>query len=169
MTFWLASIDERLSQGDVVAEVLMASAIHPSIGVKKETLSKGRIGWVETAEVTTSFVANGKTAYSLVISHSCDLDKNEAKGRVLVAPINLKGVAGPSWPSIEKFERRSLFPLPDVLDLGDMYADLRVIRAVDRDALGGRVASMSEAGLQMLHRHLHGFLIRGPERAVADQ
>ena len=106
-----------------------------------------------------------------VVSHDCDIDKEEKLARVLVAQMaRLDGLPEADRDAmVQRQTRRSKMPLPDVPGLGDYYADLRLISPVPLSFLGHdqRLASMSEAGGIRLRVQLvtssRGFDLRYPK------
>lgn len=111
------------------------------------------------------FLAKGRLAPAIVITHSCSLDKPRKNGRVIVAPI-VPSSNLPDDAAREKafaFENVAQFPLPGLpLPGGDYYADLKILHSLDREIVdkATRLASMTKQANLLLRRHLGGFFSR---------
>lgn len=158
-----------LSQGDVVGVLPFAVSPAPPIGLRKETARGGRAVWAEVEPPkaqATDLLFKGQLVPGLVVSHSCDLDKNERKARVLVVPTReLAALETVNRQQVLEQRRRALMPLPAIPSLGDRYADLRLMTAVDRGLLPDetRVASMTDHGVRRLQAQLASFFLRVDE------
>jgi len=109
------------------------------------------------------FLANGDILPGLVISHDCDLDKQRANGKVLLAPIASIQTLEPAMRSTVLDQKHlALLPLPLVPGLGDSYADLRSITPVPRELVldSERVVSMNPSGVDRLYAQLFKFTMR---------
>ena len=142
-------------------------AVFPKQTVKQKAFQGAVNAWVPNDEIGPDgmqvFLAKGRVCAAIVCSHSCELDKDERKSRVLVAPVmSASGLKVDVWEIIANQRRRSLMPLPALPKLGDCYADLRMLQAVDRRYLdeGQRLASMSTEAVNRLQLQLVGFLVR---------
>ncbi len=167
MTSWWRDTlnSEGLSQGDVIQEIPFGISLNPPLSLTKTTGKGGAELWkqgVSAVAGTKNFLFYGNTFHALVLSHSCDLDKHERKGRAIVAPIRpIDCLNSDDRTTVLCQSRRSLMPLPDIPTLGSYYADLRLISSVDRKMIeDGRIASMSELGVQRLHAQLAVFFLR---------
>jgi hypothetical protein len=168
--WWASTLEARLSQGDVLDEVPVATLAYPPVALKKLTARAATQQWAETTDWSpargdelTHCLARSRRAAVLVLSHSCDLDKEEKKQRVLVAPaFPLSALPARSRTSVEQQQRFSLMPLVDVPGLGDLYGDLRLATSIDRRILqdANRIASMSPTGVKRLQAQLVAFLVR---------
>lgn len=163
--WWSEVPQAKLSQGDVIDGVVIAVIAHPPQRVAKQTVSGGRQAWIEESGADGEhWIARGTPRLVLVLSHSCELDKNEKKGRVLVAPVS--PAAQISDPTIRTAvfanQRKSLVPLPDLPGHGDHYCDLRLIGTVDRRVLesASKIASLSDPAVEHLHVRLVMFFAR---------
>lgn len=167
-SWWLDVPDPRLSQGDVVTGIPFAALAYPPTHVHKQVVKGGLAAWVETPEEQRKpagyFVAKGKrSALVLVLSHSCELDKNERKGRVVVCEASpADRLQGEARDVVFAQRRRSLMPLPGVPELGDYYADLRTIQTVDRRIVetGTRASSMTDEARLRLQTQIAAFFAR---------
>lgn len=168
MSWWTDQPDARLSQGDVLRDIPIASAVHPLVAVRYRDGKGGNRFWYPAAvDDKAQLIAKGSVGLGIVLSHSCDLDKNESKGVALVAPVRLAANLAPEhWLNVMAQRRRSLLPLPDVPSNGDCYADLRMMTFVDRRFLtaDNKLASMTEAATERLQNQLFAFFVRPEDR-----
>ena len=160
--WWLPALNtEGLSQGDVALVLPVAVSTFPSKRLQRGTGKGGLEIWTPTQDqAKNTFLFEGGEYNAIVVSHSCDLDKKEKKGRVLIAPMRpLDTLSDDDKTTVLAQERVALMPLPDV---GGYYADLRLISTTSRAFLGDdrRVASMSPAGVQRLQVQLAQFFLR---------
>lgn len=166
--WWLPALnDEGLSQGDVLKPLPQAVSVFPTRRLQRKSLKGAPEAYVPTEDTSRDyFLFRGAETEVLIISHSCDLDKNERKQRVLVSPIFRLDIVSKKdvRETILAQRRISLMPLPDLPELGDCYADLRLISSVPREFLTDerRLASMSEEGVVRLQVQLAYFLFRIP-------
>lgn len=168
LKWWAETLQDDLSQGDIVSAFPIALLINPPKFLKKmPTMASGKIGWIEASELAVEenglahYLAKGRNIQAIIVSHSCDIDKS-AK-RILVAPIAL-------LDSIQTTHRETvinqtnirLFGLPDVPGFGTAFADLRSITAVPADVISKltRTASMSDDALLLLQTRLVEFFTR---------
>jgi hypothetical protein len=166
--WWAAQLETELSQGDVVVDVLLGTSVHPAVPLVKSTGQRGARIWAQSEwkpnpEGVGNFLAEGRILPALVVSHSCEIDKQVRNKRVLVAPVAPADRLEPKLREAVFRQRKYAFvPLPDVPTLGDSYADLRLISFVPREVLRDdrRVASMSEDGRDLLHTRLFAFFTR---------
>src|SRR5580692_7971114 len=139
--WWQPELDPRLSQGDVVCDLLSVVAVFPMQAVQPSTLKGGLNGWVPSGGAPDSegmlhVISRGRLLPSLVLSHSCDLDKsldkNKPKVRVMMAQMMpASNLSQEDYANVFRSQVRSKIPLPDVPVLGDCYADLRLMQPVD--------------------------------------
>ncbi len=168
--WWAQEIQPELSQGDVIADLPVLGLNHPTRYLKKDGTSKGgTISWLESAtphsdkDGKINFLAKGRHVGVLVLSHSCELDKN--KKRVIVAPIDSITVVSEEHQAVILAQKSyALMPLPDVPGVGTCYADFRSITALDRRVVneGKRIASMTEIAHVRLGAQIDGFFLRKP-------
>ena len=185
-SWWAESLNPKgLSQGDLAGSVLVGTAYEPATFLGRDTWTpKGRsVHWPQRkalepfrTDSTGLYIARGKSARVLVVSHSCELDKKE-DSRVLVAltaPISVVQDAA-KRASILAQQRRAFIPLPDVPEIGDCYADLRTISYVERKVLPDslREFSMTDDAVVRLRAQLIEYFTRMPvteemKRSIAD-
>lgn|GEM_PF-1724246 len=177
-SWWLERPGVGLSQGDVVDVLGIGTPVHPREPLQRKTFPGGAMAWsvVRDEEATDAngmlhMLAKGRLHNAIAISHSCDIDKGERKGRILVCPISDAALLSETArQAVFAQLRRSLFPLPAVPGLGDRYTDLRLIQPFDKKALEDRprLASMTQAATQRLQLQLMGFLARYDEWPAPD-
>ncbi len=173
MDWWRPALNpEGLSQGDILSGILVGSPNEPKAFLGRDKWSnRGREYWPQVPELDTYrtdgtglYVSRGKRCYGLVLSHSCEIDKNKDRGRVLVALVSpIEQVSDVKVrEGILAQKRRAFMPLPDVPGVGTCYADLRQINFVAQNSLSenDRMASISDDGLVRLHAQLVAFFTR---------
>ncbi len=161
--WWASTPDPRLSQGDIVAPVPIGALAHPPTAIKKATFKGDVSGWAyDHGDSPERYVYRGDPGPVVVLSHSCEIDKNEKKRRILVAPIFSATRLGEQWATVQDGRRYSLMPLAGLPKIGDSYADLRLIQSLDRRILDGaeKIAGMTAEGLMAVQRHIVSFFIR---------
>ena len=171
MPWWADRVHDKLSQGDVVAELPFFLSPSPVQYLRHANMKGGAPGWMESDKPIAQrdgrvrFLGIGKIVAGLVLSHSCELDKDDrGKRRVLVAPIvSIETIAEPALrESIVAQQLTASLPLPDVPTLGTCYADLRSLTTLEREIVDGgkRVASMVPEAERRLQAQLVAFLVR---------
>jgi hypothetical protein len=162
--WWLQNLAAELSQGDIVHGVVVGLPVHPAVHLQKTTVKGNQQVWSPGSPNPDSngilrLLAEGRECDVLVVSHSCEIDKKDRKKRVLIAPIATADRLSTSREAVFEQREPALFPLLDVPQLGDCYADLRLIHPVDRGFLRNedRLASMTEEGVVRLQAQLVGF------------
>jgi hypothetical protein len=157
--WWEAKPDDRLSQGDIV------------------TQNKGEVAWRESTEWTPNregagnVLARGRVGAVIVLSHDCELDKQERRRRVVVAPVlTVSDLPEAEREQVLAQRKVSRVVLPDVPLLGTGYADLRLIMSVDRDflPLERRVGSLTPEGVGQLRLQMIAFFTRLDATANLD-
>lgn len=167
MEWWTPNIEPRLSQGDVLRLVPMAIVAFPALALEKQTISGGRTAWVPKASLDAgriTMLSEGQQLMVIVLSHSCELDKNHRKAHVIVAPMQLASTLTEDVRSVVfGRQRRAFLPLPSIPSIGDCYADLRSMQAIDRRHAdhAEKVGSMTAEGLQALQDQVVEFFARG--------
>jgi hypothetical protein len=178
VSWWKPAPDDRLNQGDIIADVPFSTLAFPEQYLKLQTFKGGATGYVlsekavPSVDNTSPMLARGRVARVVVISHSCDIDKsindeNKADGRpnekILVAPVMPLSVLAPNQHAhILSRGNVRFMPLPDVQGVGDCFADLKNISSVFSAHLPveKRIAVMSDEVLPFLHMHLVGYFTR---------
>lgn len=163
MEWWSSTPDTRLSQGDILCAVPVGLVSHPAAFLTKRTAAGHGEGWFPATPPdprpsgNAHFLAKGGWNPVLIVSHSCEIDKDRKKSRVLVCPVrDTTALPADAKSAIFEQRRRSAMPLPDVPNLGDAYADLRFIQVLDGSALdpATQIAQMSDAAVERLHKQL---------------
>ena len=114
--WWLPVPFERLSQGDILSILPIGAVAAPLTAVTKQSMAKVGEVWVPdpTARLDSSgmavALARVRPGAAIVVSRSCELDKMERKGLVLVAPVRLASELGDSRDNVFQFGRRVGFP-----------------------------------------------------------
>lgn len=167
MTWWAETPENSLSQGDVITGVPVAVVLHPRTQLSKQAVKGFPEAWIPSAEWKPQnndvghLLGRGRVIPVIVITESCQLDKSETKGRVVVAPVYpMSGLRADEADIVIAQKRRSKMPLPDVPgNVGPSYADLRMATAVDQQflPLTQRVAQLSKDGVARLQIQLIAF------------
>ncbi|HEY6299119.1 MAG TPA: hypothetical protein VIW95_05690 [Candidatus Binatus sp.] len=169
--WWLPQLNPKgLSQGDIIRPLISGTAAVPWRPLRPQALKGNKPGWAETAWTPENsgdghYLARGKVLPCLVVSYSCDLDKDKSNARVLVVPMQpLTALTEESREAVLQLLSINLFPLVQVPNLEDHCADLRCISHVNRKLVNDceRVASMTDLGMQNLEAHLVYFFTRLP-------
>lgn len=168
-SWWLSPTEEpRLSQGDIIVAAAFVKALYPlSFLVRSSIKGQGSL-WVESPERkedSNGFfhcLGRGSLAAALVLTHSCQLDKPEKGGRVILAPVRSASKLSENRTDVMAGSKIAFVPLPDVPELGDCYADLRSMMALDREVVKAyvRLAAMTADAQKALHERLVGFFAR---------
>jgi len=169
MSAWRGTLEPNLSQGDIVRGVPIGSVVVPLTKLTARSFKGGISGYVIADGVAPDenglfqLLARGPVADVVVLSHSCELDKNESKRRVIVAMVSPLSTLHPdARATVAARGRISLVRLLDVPGLGDCYGDLRTATNVDRRhvAAGDRIASMTEDAVVELRESIAGYFAR---------
>jgi hypothetical protein len=166
--WWRTSLEERLSQGDLIANIPLAMCKFPVVHLTKGSGKNGKPLWdIVDAPVLQNgayhLLATSNSKHALVITHSCELDKGHRNRRVLVAPVTEVSTLDPAaQEQVLSQQSKALLPLPAAPGMETCYADLRLIAPVPRELCeaGVRIASMTESALTRLHTQLVAFLLR---------
>lgn len=165
--WWLQNLATELSQGDVVRDLVVGLPVHVPVYLQKKTLKGNEIVWAPGSPQpdhngVLRLLAEGRRCDVLVISHGCEIDKQDRKKRILIVPIAPADRLSSSREAVFAQRDYALFPLPEVPTLGDCYADLRLIHPVDRGVLReqDRAASMTDEALLRLQAQIVAFFTR---------
>jgi hypothetical protein len=171
--WWATKLESRLSQGDVLEQVLIGAPTRPPVFLAKAMIAGKRVVWEEQLHLEPDndglgyFLARGRVVPAIVVSHDCTMDNDGKRSRVAVAP--MAPISSLSHPdpkyrdAVLRQEQRSQLPLTEVPGLnGDFYADLRLITPIDRRVIDAatRVASMSVEGVERLQHQIADFFVR---------
>ena len=170
--WWATKLEARISQGDVLREVLVGQATRPPVFLAKTSVGGKRV-WEERSNFEPDndglghVLARGRLVPVIIVSHDCTMDNDGQRSRISVAPMASLSALGhldqKYREAVLNQEQRSLLPLTNVPGLnGDFYADLRLITPVDRRVIDAatRVASMSAEGLERLQHQLADHFVR---------
>lgn len=171
--WWLPAVSPELSQGDILSEYPLGASLTPPRFLHSNSHTKnGRTTWTQDAWTPDHngighFVARGKMAPLLVVTHSCEVDKariNDARVAITVAPIRpLSDFAEDQRQQVLDGARRAYVPIHGVPNgLPDSYADLRYAGPMPAKLAETltRMASMSPDGIATLHGILVEFYSR---------
>jgi len=168
LAWWAETLQNDLTQGDIVSAFPIALLPKPLKYLKKmSTLGQGKTGWLEVSDPfldendQTYYLAKGRVIQGIIVSHSCDIDKNAR--RILVAPIaKIESLQENHREAVVNQTNIRLMALPNVPGLGDAYADLRSITAVPAELIHElkRNASMTDQALLLLQTRLIEFFTR---------
>jgi len=175
---WWRPLDEeaRLSQGDILAETTFGLLAHPRRPLTKHAVPGGALVWKESAWTPDGdgychFLARGRVATAIVLTHSCQIEKPGRPGRVILAPVTPIAAAHlQDRETIMAGSRLSFAPLPAIPEFGDCYADLRVMVGFDRKVVDQlrRVATMTPAGTADLKERIAIFFVRPGTGTTGD-
>ncbi len=157
-----------MSQGDFLAPILFSIAVAPVSRLAGATIKGRGQGWApDTSKGESSEPANylsrGAFSHAVVLSHSCDLDKERNTMRVLVAPaFPIARIREDERDDVLMQRKIHLMPLPEVPTLGTHYVDFRLTTVVDRKMVTDdlRIASMSESAISRLYAQILVFFTR---------
>lgn len=167
ISWWAPALEPRLSQGDLLDDTVFALARHPLTPLTKASLG-GKPGyvpgdWSPDSNGVAELLAAGRRGYALVLTHSCELDKAKAGGRVIVCPVQpIATIPTDQRPEIYAQKPWSKMPLPSVLGRGDFVADLHLSMAIDRRVVDTtpRLTSMTKDARRRLRLQLIAFYTR---------
>jgi len=89
-TWWATKLEEKLSQGDVIKQLLVGASPHKPTYLQKGTDS-GRRVWEEIQDWKGdhtglgNFLAQGRIVPCIVLSHDCTIENDGERARVLIA------------------------------------------------------------------------------------
>jgi len=169
--WWATGLHEKLSQGDVIAALPIFLSSTPVQPLRHATMKGGVSGWMAASSPVRDrdgrehFLGVGRITPAVVLSHSCELDKEDrGKRRVTVAPIApISSVGDPAvQEAILAQGVTASMPLPEIPSLGTCYADLRSMTTLDRRVVDAaeRLASMTPEAERRLQAQLVAFLVR---------
>ena len=172
-SWWAPHLKAELSQGDVLAPVLIGSVQHPILYLKKGPVLKVNVqSWVPSSDFISNpgdglgnFLGKGRVVNAIIVSHDCEIEKPRRGTRILIAPASpLTNVTDTNHrQKIMEQKHFALLPLPGIPKLGDCYADFRLLMWVDKKLVedaGKRIASMTDEAVIRLHAQLIGFFTR---------
>lgn len=172
--WWAQHVKSELSQGDIVAPLLIGSPHNPTTYLTRGTTGKNGVPqWASLQKFQVDqgdsmglgfFLGKGLNNHVLIVSHDCEIDKPKNTTRVLVAPVlSINRIQPEHRERIINQEKFNVIALPDLPDLGTCYADFRLISPVSREAIdvtGMRIASMTDDAVVLLKVQLTSFFGR---------
>lgn len=171
--WWAEELKPELSQGDVVSDLPFWVPLNDLQCVEKKALPAPRPpAWLETTSLTPdaegffNFIARGRIAPGVVLSHDCELDKKRRNRRVQVALVSdIEKLSTDEKQVVMGQGRWSRLVLPGVPEFGTCYADLLIQVTLDRKIIDTRrrIASMSEQGGERLRAQIVAYFARVAE------
>lgn len=170
---WDIQLKSELSQGDLLSLVLVGTAANP-----RKALIRGQTkrGGGETWDASTwkpdgngigHFLARGQEINVIVLSQDCEIDKDDGRAPVLVAPVFPISVIQDqeALNAVVSRKRYPFLPLPEIQGvIKPSYADLRCISYIDRKLIAAaeRKKSMSANGVEELVKQIIAFFTHVP-------
>lgn len=169
--YWADSLANELSQGDLLSDAWIGTSVSPGIALKKGATGKnGKQIWDESvwsanADGFGHFLARGRSVHALVLSHSCEIDKQGGAVPVLVAPIYPLSIIHDAdvRERTRKGDRFAFMPIDAIPGvIAESYADFRLTSYLQRYVVDTRLrnGSASEDGAKLLTAKLVAFLTR---------
>lgn len=173
-SLWASSLLPELSQGDLLEPLPFVTVEFPEKKLKRgKTLAHGVESWQESPSFTAlkdgrgAFLAMGRALHAVVVSESCEIDKEK---RILIAPVvPVSSVSGPKtdeWLETVRQDKRYPFVyVPDASGiLPESYIDLRGICPINRNHVDSvkRLASMSDTATNKLRMHIVAYFVHIP-------
>lgn len=173
--WWVDGVGELLDQGDIVATMPFAALAEPAVNLISTSLKGGTRGWAEHGtpkfddRQRANFLAKGNFELGMILNHGCDIDKPTNKNLLLIPVRPLSGMPEAQREAVRQQKSIPLLYLPDVPNLGDHVADLRLITRVAASSVvaADRLATMTEIAKMRLVTQLIAFFARRDEKAVA--
>ncbi len=167
--WWLLTLHEVLSQGDIVDTQPLVMPCWPATFLARGTKGSQRVWEVsdtpapDKEDQQPRFLSRGRFGLCLVVSHDCELDKEKARGRVTIAPIQpIAHLDEKVRQKVMAQEHLAVMPLPGIPSLGDHCVDLRAVSTIDRRFVDGgdRKAGMTDSAKKLLRARLVTLLTR---------
>ncbi len=163
-SWWADELEPRPSQGDVFASALFLASPVPPQSLEKRTLKGNQVAWVEIGgEHASHNLAIGKRRDCIILSHSCELDKERRNKRIVVVPIA-------KIDTLQEKEAEQVLlngsyhhlPLPELPGRGTCFADFRSMVSLPHDLVvsSSKLASMTEVGRERLQMQLITYFTR---------
>jgi hypothetical protein len=167
---WLeSSFRAELSQGDIFAGLPFCTPSIPVIHLTKTQGKKESIVWTPSTPPTSppqNQASHGLFAYrighGLVVSHDCAIDKPQKNTRILFAPVApLSNFDLQTQEVVRRQAHLGAMLLPDLPDIGDAYADLRLITPFPHEIVSSlhQVGSLTNAARDRLQQALVAFFV----------
>jgi hypothetical protein len=167
--WWRSELEKDLSQGDVVLSLPFSTVAVPPLPLTKAGTAKGggqQWAHAKSTVLPTSgqgykapLISEGLSMPGIVVSHSCDLDKPDAK-YVLVAPlVPMATIQSEHQGAVRTGSNVSKMFIPGCDELGEGCLDFRLILPLPLTFVRGskRVASMSDEARELLWARLVAF------------
>ena len=166
--WWLDALPEELDQGNLFEGIPFTSHREPVQPLISTTLRGGVTGWSEHAKPKLDgngvghFLHHGPIKHGMVLNHGCDIDKPQSKRLIVIPVFPLIAAPKEMRDHIQNQALVAMFYLPDVPDLGDAFADFRIMQSVPRSVVESsrRLAAMTEESKHFLGARLVTFFLR---------
>jgi hypothetical protein len=166
--WWKPQVSEVLDQGDIFADIPLVLPVEPLLYLHKQQLKGGSPGYFASEEPkilkggAPQFLATGRVATAMLLSHGCDIDKQNNKRLTFVSVSPLSDLPPVDQERVAARTVVAMLYLPGVPLLGDAYADFRLIGTAPREMVDKktRIASMQSAAQEWIHAHLFEFFVR---------
>lgn len=166
--WWRSSLPELLDQGDIFMDVPFALSKSPVQPLAGTSLKGGVQGWAEVKTPKLDrdgrghFLHQGPVKHALLLNHGCDIDKPHTKRLIVIPVFPLGSAPRDQRETIQNQGMIATFYLPDVPDLGDAFADFRLMNCLPAEVVkqSVRVAAMTEEARDYLGARLMAFFLR---------
>jgi hypothetical protein len=176
MADFFGALGDRLSQGDIVANVPWGVIDAPFSVCRPDDKSKteGKARYAPAAGLNPPFkgielvLAKAQLGLGMVLWHDCQLDKFENQNKppdkwfAAIAPvIPLQQSDAAAAQAVREGRRRAFFFLPAYPAIGlakDSYVDLRYIWPMKQSLLVDRKGTLTQTARSDLYSHLFSFL-----------
>jgi hypothetical protein len=170
---WAINLKPELSQGDLLSLVLVGTATNPRTSLTRGQTKKQGVQswdesvWKEAGDGIGHYLAKGRNANVIVLSQDCEIDKDDGKVPVLVAPVFPVRVfqSQDVLDAVIQRKRYPFLPLPEIQGIIEQsYVDLRCVTYIDRTLIANsrRMSSMSTEGIHELVKQIIAFFTHVP-------
>lgn len=170
---WDGVIKPELSQGDLLALVIVGTADSPLVPLKRGATRKGggeswdKSPWTPNSNGIGHFLGRGRQIDVIILSQDCEIDKRGGRVPVLVAPVFPISALSTEADRINVLSRKRypFLPLPSIEGvLEESYADLRCTTYIYRDLIdtADRKKSMTSQGVNDLVKQIIAFMTHIP-------
>jgi len=166
--WWKPQVSEELDQGDIFADIPLILPVEPLLYLHKQQLRGGSPGYLASEEPKVlkggalQFLASGRVGTAMLLSHGCEIDKQNNKRLTFVSVSRLSDLPPVDQERVAARQTVAMLYLPNVPSVGDAYADFRLISIVARETVNKkqRIASMQPEAQVWVHGHLFEFFVR---------
>ena len=169
--FWADTLADDLSQGDLLHDAWIGTAVTPRVGLRRGATAKGgkqtwdEGEWLPKVDGIGYFLGRGRAAFAILLSHDCEIDKPGGQQPVLVAPVYPLTVIQELaiQEIVRQGQRFAFLPVPAIPGvLPESYADFRSICYLPRAGVdqSERKQSVSADGKTEIAARLIAFFTR---------